>query len=361
MKLISNTQFFLIVINFIIGSTILFPLGIKAKQDAYLVILTGAFLQLIMSLIYLKINSISPEDNFVQLAKKIFGKYLGWLVGVIYSTFFLYIAIRNTRDLAEQIVQNFTPRIDITSVIIFSIILVIYATYSNLSTIGRVIGIIYPFVILFLVTTSTLLITLKGDFRNLQPVLAKGFKPILKALYPGILGFPVAETAIFMMIFPKVNTSLTGLKKSFLIATTFTYLILTLNTIMMLTILGSMLTGKLTFPLIQATELLGIELLHLNFFISLVMVLSLIMKITLLTYAGLQGYSQLFKIPYKKMTLFIPPVIGYLALPIAKGYPQHIRFGLNQSLYINIVVGIYIPLLTLTIYYFKKGIKKIFK
>ncbi|GAB6099579.1 spore germination protein [Halanaerocella petrolearia] len=358
MKEISNLQFILTIIIFTLGSSILFPLGIGAKKDAYFVILVSMVIGIILVLLYTRINSIAPDKTFIQILQQVFGKYLGWLLGSIYSIFFLYLATRNIRDLAEQIIQNLLPKSNMLIISLLTVILAIYATYQNLHTITRISLIIGPYILINLTLTNIYLIFVAGRVTKLVPYLSKGFMPILKEVFTKMLAFPLAELAIFMMIIPKIDTSLTKVKKSFIIAVIIAFLTLTMNTISMLSILGPKLAEKTTFPLIKSGELGQFSIINFDFLIASISTLALMMKIFLSVYAGVKGTSQLFNISYHKLTLILPIPLIYLTKIVAKGYPQHIELGLGPSLTINNIVGIFLPIITLVVYYLKKPFQK---
>ncbi|TDX48436.1 GerAB/ArcD/ProY family transporter [Orenia marismortui] len=353
MKKISNLQLFLIVINFMLGSAILFPLGIKAKQDSYLVMLIAIPIGILLAMIYLKIASIDPNKNLIEISKEIFGKYLGWLIGLIYSSFFFYISIRNIRDLAGQLNHFLIPQANLQSITFLTIILVIYCVYHNIETIARVTTFTIVLGFLLLTPSTLYLLFFSADFSCLQPVLAKGLTPVLKEIYPGILAFPLAELVVFIMFFSRVKDHKKS-KKYFITAMIFSFLVLTINTITIVSVLGLNLAEQVTYPLIRSGQLVSGNLMKLDFSIALSTTLILLEKIKLLIYGATKGFSNLFNISYKKIAIILPIIGGYLSIIIAPGRIQHLEFGLGPSLWINIAVGIYLPIVSLVVYYLKK-------
>lgn len=310
-------------------------------------------LGILLGLIYIKINAIDPKENFIGISQQILGTYLGWLVGFIYSTFFLYLAARNIRDLAEQVTHFIIPGTKITTAVILITLLTIYAIYYKLETISRVIAIVFPFVFSILVIVNSYLLLTRGDFAALTPVLANGLQPISQEVYPGILAFPFAEVAILMMIIPQVKKQQKTKRTTLLLGIILASLILTVNTITMITTLNPALAEETVYPLIKSGQLTGGQLGNFNFFLTIATLLTLITKITTISYGSIKGYSQIFPISYRKLTFIILPIVGYLSIIIAKGYPQHLALGLNYSLWLNIIIGIYLPILLLLVYYLK--------
>ncbi|PRX31703.1 spore germination protein KB [Orenia metallireducens] len=353
MKKISNLQLFILVVNFLLGSAILFPLGIKAKQDSYLVMVFALPLGIILAMIYIKINSIDPQKNLIEINKEIFGRYLGWLVGMIYSSFFLYISIRNIRDFAGQLNHFLVTQASLKSLTLLAIILIIYCIYYNIEMIARVTTFTLVIGLLLLTPSTIYLLFFSADLTTLQPVLAKGLTPIWKEIYPGILAFPLAELIIFPMVFSKVN-NYKNIKRYFIRAISLSFLILTINTVTIVSVLGITLAENVSYPLVRSGQIVSGNLLKLDFFIALSTTLILFEKIKLLMYGAVKGFSILFNLSYKRLSIILPIIAGYLSIIIAPGRVQHLEFGLGPSLWINIGIGIYLPIISLLVYYLKR-------
>jgi len=357
MKKISGFEFLLTMTNFMIGGTIIFPIGIDAKQDAWLAILVGMTYGIFLCLLFVKINSLYPGATFIGITQEIFGKYLGWFVGFIYATWCIYISIRNIRDFAEQITHNFLSDINIVVILTLMVILMIYALYQGIEVLIRVTCVIFPVVFVYILISDSYLMMVSGDFNNLKPILHEGL--VLSTVHSKLMGFPYAELTVSMMIIPHVNVTFNKIKKLLILANIWGSLIILFDTVMLISVLGIYLAENLSFPIIQATQLTQSDLLKLNIIIVLVTNLVLIVKASVLAYAGIKGYSQLFQVSYKKMVFFVLIISIYLANIVAKSYWQHVQFGLGISLISNVVIGIYIPLITLIFYYLKRYMKKL--
>ena len=64
---ISLTQLAAVVFNFQIGSTIVIGLGLKAKEDAWIVLLIALGLGIIISLFFIYMISLAPEKNLFEM------------------------------------------------------------------------------------------------------------------------------------------------------------------------------------------------------------------------------------------------------------------------------------------------------
>ncbi len=84
MERISKYQLGSMIILFQIGSTPLFELGIKANQDAWLVVVTSMLLGLMLLFLFLAIQRREPEKNLSQLLTQYFGSFVGKFLLLLY-------------------------------------------------------------------------------------------------------------------------------------------------------------------------------------------------------------------------------------------------------------------------------------
>lgn len=92
---------------------------------------------------------------------------------------------------------------------------------------------------------------------HLQPVLEKGWIPVLKTAFPLTLTFPFGEIIVFTMIFPFLNRKETVLKTGlFAVIFSGTVLIVTMSVI--ISILGPTIGKNTEFPLMEAIEKVNI-------------------------------------------------------------------------------------------------------
>lgn len=86
---ISPYQLFAIMVLFSFGSSVLFFLTPDAKQDAWLVLLFYILVGMLELLLYTKLFHQYPNDTIVTYMPKIFGKYIGYFVSLLYIIYYL--------------------------------------------------------------------------------------------------------------------------------------------------------------------------------------------------------------------------------------------------------------------------------
>jgi spore germination protein KB len=81
---ISGPQFFVLMFMFNMGSAVVVAYGIGAKKDAWLAILFGMFIGIALFSIYYRLFLYYPKLPLTGYARKIVGRYLGWVIGFLY-------------------------------------------------------------------------------------------------------------------------------------------------------------------------------------------------------------------------------------------------------------------------------------
>jgi spore germination protein KB len=85
---ISNTQLFMLIMIFQVGSTTLFALGIGAGRDAWIVILLAALIGFMFLGVFTEIPKQYPEKNFPDILKEVVGKKIAVFILFSYALYF---------------------------------------------------------------------------------------------------------------------------------------------------------------------------------------------------------------------------------------------------------------------------------
>ena len=358
---IQNIVFILLVIGLILGSAILFALGSGAKQDAWIVLLLGIIIGLILGHLYLQIYSLYPGETFGIILERVYGKSIGRFLTILYGVYFLYIASRVMRDFTEFIGQTILVETPKWTLSVLLVLLILYALIKGLHIIGYVTLFVKPLVLIMLIF-SYVYIYFSQHFHieNLLPVLAEGFLPVLKEVFPGLATFPFGEIIVFLTIFPRVENQ-NKLRQHYFLGILIGGGVLLMGRIAMLGVLGPGLVEMLQFPLLtlmQFIEIQGIE--RWDIIMVLIMFLEGSLKFTLFTYAGIQMLQD--ALGKRKGWLIYASCItvGLLSNIIAFGYAEHVKIGLALiPKYVHIPMLMMLPFITYGIGRFqryKKGV-----
>jgi spore germination protein KB len=357
---ISGLQLFYVIAGFEFGTAMLFGLGAEAKQDAWLVIVISMLSSLILMGVFTQLSLYYPNDTLVSMLPKIIGKYLSYPVIIIYILHFIYSAARACRDFGELIVSTILVETPIVFVIGIFMVLMIYCLRGGVETFGRMGEMIFPIYIMSMIVIWILLFSVEGfTFKNLTPVLGNGIKPILNEVYPGTINFPFGETIILMMFFPFL-TNKQIIRKVGMSVILCGGLLLSLNIIIILSVLGPELYGTSEFPLLRATRMVSIAdfLERFDALIILMMVSGVFFKVGGWTFGATVAISQLFKINHTKAILLaLGTIITPLSLLIGTDFVEHLEIGLDYFIpYFHVPLQIVVPIILLCIAFIRKKI-----
>ncbi|MGM7723034.1 GerAB/ArcD/ProY family transporter [Metabacillus sp. Hm71] len=350
---ISALQLLYIIVGFQIGNTFVFGLGGGAKQDAWIVILvamTGGF---ILMFVYTKLSNYYPNDTLIEMIPKIIGKFLAFPFILIYIGYFTYLAARACRDFAEILAASMLVKTPMVIVIGSFMILIVYCFRGGVESFGRMGEAVIPFYIMSLSIIWVLLLTVREfNIQQLTPILGNGPKPIIKEVFPMVLTFPFGEAIIITMFFPYLNKMnkkrIAGMTAIFL-----TGMIMTVNLIMVLSVLGPEIYSKDFFPLLTAARMVSIAdfLERFDALVILTMLAGVFFKIGGWTFGSAVGIAQLFKLKQNRSVYIgMGMIITPLSLLIASNQIRHNEIGLDYfTLYFHVPLQILFPLLLLCI------------
>lgn len=356
---ISVLQLFYVMMGFEIGNAVIFGLGAGAKQDAWLSILISMLGGLILTWVYIKLSDYYPGDTLVQMLPKIIGKYLSYPLIIIYIVYFTYLAARACRDFSELVfasILNDTPMI----IVIGSfMMLIIYCLRGGIQAFGRMGEIVFPVYLLILITIWGLLFSAMDQlsFKRLTPILGNGIKPVLSEVFPTILTFPFGELVIITMFLPFLNNKQNA-KKTGMAVILSGGILLSINSVLLISILGPEIYSREMFPFYVATRLVSIA----DFFerfdalVILMMVAGVFFKVGGWTYGASTAISQLFKLKSDESILIpLGAIITFLALVSASTFIRHVEIGFEFFMpYVHIPLEIVVPILLLCVAFIRK-------
>lgn len=339
------------------GSAVLFLLVPDAKQDSWFSILAYIPLAILLQSIYIKLFEYYKEDSLVTYLPKIFGRFLGSILSIIYILYFTYLSARVLRDFSGLISISSMPQTSTLFIASLIIITVIYGVITGFETIARAAEILFPLMIIGLFLAILLLFITKNIiiWGRLQPVFENGIiYPIIKGW--SLITFPFGETVAFTMLYKNLNEPKKIYKAAFLSITTLGIVLSIINA-MFTTSLGVGYSSITFFPLLESLRLIRVGgfLDRLDILIIVTMVVAGFMKISIFMYTAVLGISEFFNIKSRNTTAVILGIIILISSElIAKSFPQHVQIGLDFTVkYIHLPLIIFVPITALVIAYFK--------
>jgi spore germination protein (amino acid permease) len=355
---ITAHQLFVIMVIVPYGTAILFYLAGDLKKDVVFGLIFYGFIAIIIQSIHISMFNKYPEDTIVSYMPKVYGKYIGFMMQIVYVVLFIYGGSRNLRDFTEIISVFMLPNVSMIEIAIFSMITILYCVYKGIENIASFSQIMFIIILITQVVSVILLSMTKDVFRfdRVLPFFENGIIPIFTKGWP-LLFFPYGEFYVASMFYPFVIEK-TKIRKAVYFATITEAVLLIANNIVFLLALGYHFASSVNHPLIETYRLIHIgEFLNRMEVILLVtMVLYGFIKISVFMYCAVLGIYQILNYKYWGIICIVVGIaILITSKLIARSFPEHVSMGLGPALlYAIFPANIAIPLLTFIVYYIKK-------
>lgn len=354
---INKNQLFALIIMFEIGTTNLFALGIKAKQDAWIAILTSMLVGFIYLWIFTELAKAFPQKNLTEIIIAILGKRIGIPMAFFYGLLWIYPSARNMHHISFLIKMTFlqeTPHVIIDAILI---LVQLYLFFLGIKVFARTSEIIMPFFISIIILMIILVFS-SGvvHLKNITPILSGGFNPILKALIPTGISFPFSEMFIFTMYWCYVTPVQTIRRTSFT-AVGLSGLLLSFTSIILISVLGVKYASSTTIPALEVIKLINIKdiITNLDSLGVIIIFLGGLYKTYIYFFACVTTFSTLLNMKNNKI-IAIP--IGIFILWYSTFYEPNYPFLMwmtdTNAYFILIPLIQVMPCLLLILYYLKK-------
>lgn len=348
---ISPRQVSWLLVNTILTTSILFLPSMMAKEakvDAWLSILPVTGFGLFAAWVITSLGRRYPELTVIQYSRIILGKPAGNLVGLVFVLFFLYINSFIIREFGEFVVTLFLSKTPLIAVTMGIVLVSAYAVRGGLEVLGRVNELILP-IVLTMVSVSLLLSLPDMEVQNLQPLLARGWLPVVKGAYPAAVFF--AETIVMVMLTPylaKPSRATAAAAKAVLVVGLFQLLV-----ILGVTAQFGLEVARIKFPFLVMTRYISLFdiIERLEPTTMLVWVMGGFVKISVFFYCSVLAAAQLFNfrdyrplvLPLGSLLVLLSIVLWGNVLELSWQIPR-----IGPLLFIPVELGIPLILLVIT-------------
>lgn len=352
-QMISTRQFTIITFLFFIGTSILIIpsyLAQISRQDAWIAAIIGVLLSLLLVMLFIKVSRISPQHSFVKIIEKVFGKWLGRGIALLFVLFAFMNAAELLYFIGIFMQTEIMPETPNIAFVLLFIVIVTMASYLGLETFARSAEIFFP-VFIFLFICLVIFITPNIQFENLQPVLDTAPRSIIASIlyFMSIFSFPAI---ILLMIFPYTVNKNNSANKGFYIGTLLSGVALIVLITLCITVLGVVNTSSQNYPSYILAQRISLG----NFFqrveviMTFMWIISIYIRTFIYFYAAFIGLKQIFNIRDAKPLLF--PLI-LLLIGLSQIIHPNITYAnvYNQGVWLpySATFAIVLPLLLLLI------------
>lgn len=359
---INALQLFALMFIFDLGTALIVSYGVTAGKDDWLAILLGMSGGIGLFFIYYAVYRQYPDMPLTSYIRKVFGKYLGWIIGLLYCICFLYIAARNVRDFGDLLSSSTLTETPLLVIHTSFVLVICYVLYHGIEVLGRSAEIFF-FVLILLGVAGNFFVLVSGNLtiQQIRPPLEEGWTPIFTTAFPTIMTFPFGEMFAFMMLMPYLNKTKL-IKKTWLSALICSGLILSWTAFLNMTVLGAEVMERSTFPTLATIGKVSLFdfIERLDAIVVLTLLLTVFFKAAIFLYSAVIGIVDLFKLKsHQQIILPVGIILIFTSMTIASSFSEHLEEGFDAAIkYIHTPFFILIPLLMLVISLLKNYIKK---
>jgi spore germination protein KB len=322
-------QFFTLTVLFELGTALVVNLGMESDKDAWISILLGNLIGLIVFAGYAYLYRKFPNLPLTAYIRQLFGKYVGSLISIAYIVIFLNLAGRDLRDGSSMLVMatmHRTPLLIISMLMILSSAYVLHKGVEVLSRTSLVFAVIVILIGLF--CSSMLMFSGSINLNRLLPVFENGIKPVVSSVLHQNYMFPFGEMICFTMLMPYLNNVKKG---PWVIAAGIfvSGILLSMTMALNISVLGTDIVRRSPFPLMPTISKISISdfIQRVDILIVMVLIIGVFFKLSVFFAAALIGISELFKIPYRRMVYPVALIILFSSMLNARSFTEHIEEG----------------------------------
>lgn len=343
-----------LIMLFMVGDSLVLPLGSEAKEYAWLVILIASLLVIPIQLIYTYILNQFPDKNFYEILQSLFGKYIGNCLVILYIFFLINLWALIVRNQA-----NFIVTLTLYDTPVYIFILCIMGL--NLMAIHRGIKVIANVSKLFLVITIIFIFFValasmpNMTYQEYDTIISDiNFTIIGEGVFT-LLSYPFTEVVIFILILTRLKCN--KIRSAMITSSILSGLLLSLVVMSELLVLGSGMYESSYYPIHSITRKIKIGgLLSRGEIVGLVIVvLGNVIKSSVVLHALWDGVVGLFKIDETSSILHALALFEITWASTITNSTMEILTMATVYPYFEIHMGLTIPVIAFIILLIKKA------
>ena len=343
-EIISERQGVILIIFFLLGSTLLIGSGGQAKQDAWIAIIIAISWSVILFLMFSRILTLYPGKDLFDILPMVMGKFIGKIISILMIWFAFHLGTLVLRNLSEFTNTLVFPDTPVAVPMLFFSILLIWGLKAGIEVLGRW-SEFFIWVIIFIFTVTYLLSFPEMDINRLRPILNNGLIPILKGSFSSF-SFPFGEAVVFTMVFSNIS-KVKNYNKTFIVGLALGGFLIFLVTVRNLLVLGSGTLSRLYFPSTMTISIihLGELLQRLEMEVVILFLLCTFVKIVICLLAVCNGISKVFGFDeYRFIATPVTLLMLNFSFFIYKSTMEMSAWAFNIWPYYSFVFEVIIPL-----------------
>ncbi|WP_379128679.1 GerAB/ArcD/ProY family transporter [Paenibacillus sp. sgz500958] len=194
----------IMMVNYVLAAGVLTlprtTVEVSKTPDVWISVILGGVISMLAGIIIVKLSQRFPGQTLYQYIRRIVGKPLGFVIGVLIAGYFLCIAgfeIRSVQEVTSYFLLDGTPHWAIASIFLW---VALYLCMGGINAIAGMCRLIVP--ITWTIFLGGGLLSLEVfELDNLRPVLGEGLSPVWKAIKPTALTYTAGDAMIFLVAF----------------------------------------------------------------------------------------------------------------------------------------------------------------
>lgn len=354
---ISQSQAYILMITFIIGTSLAVSSYSGSEQDSWISKLIALALSIPMVIIYGSILKDHLGKDIFQILEYIFGKIIGKIIISSYVIYFFHLGAIDLRNITEFIQICSLPDTPQYFTALFIGILGIYILKAGLEVIARVNKFVTP-ILIFIISITLIGVIPKADMTNFLPILKNGWSPVIKDGFSKF-SLGLGETVIFLAFLNNVKEKDESIKiylKGIILGSIIIFSV----TIRNISVLGFPSLASSVFPSYDAVSLINIGnfVRGVEIIIAIVLAVAGFIKVSVCLLASSIGVSRLFNFSdYKWVSAPLGLLMVSLSFVIFDSTMHMVEWG-NIYKYYVIPFQVILPVLILFASKLKKRRRK---
>ncbi|ABZ83623.1 spore germination protein kb, putative [Heliomicrobium modesticaldum Ice1] len=309
---VSFKQGIYLIVLFIIGSSLILPIGAKAKQDLWIAALLALVFALPMVVVYGRILSLNAGMDLLEIATRLFGTIIGKAIILVYAFYAFTLSGLVLINFGEFISVVAIPETPKLVIMFFLILLAIWAVKEGIEVIARMAEIYFPWIIISAIVTF-LLLSPKFEIQRFYPILYQNHQKIFQAAID-LFSFPLAEMVLFLLLLPSSKQA--SVVKQYMLGLLLGFFAVFTSITTVMVVVGSEQYGAHYFPGFLAVQKISIGdfLQRLEVVIFLITLFAGFIKICVCLLGASRGICHVFG--FADYRFLVTPV-GFLSLLFA--------------------------------------------
>lgn len=323
---------------------------IKATSTSawYATLISCVASMLLFLLVYLLMKRF-PNKELVEIFQIVTGKFIGKILGLIFSAYFVYYAGSSLREFVEMIKAYVLPYTPPSAIIFIFLVVVVFFAYVGLEGIARMGYISFIIILVGLV----LILVLPLPFYNVDNLFPLAGYSLQSTLYAGLLRTSAYSDVIFLAFIINALQGIKQFKKVGLISLSLSGAIIS----------ATILCSLLAFEYTQASENLSTlfqlsRIIYFNRFFQrvesifiFIWVVASLMNVALAFYMAASIFCKTFKIPNHRPSLlplaFCTFTVTLLPESLSEVVERNVLLLRQSSLFITYLIPLLVLLLAL--------------